>query len=170
MIPASWCVRAEAREGGVRVLARDWPLAPWFSAACALPGVPLLAWSVAEGHAIEGGGAAVFVGLAAFGAWLAASRRREVTIDVGDDRVRVSGTEGWGPFARTLDRSLAVGAEVVVEPFPVPSGAPDLPDRGGDLALVAGDDRLRLARAAGPGWRDRLAPAEGVLRAALRRS
>jgi hypothetical protein len=169
VILSPWCVRVAPSGDGVRVVARDWPWAPAFAAACGAPGLALLAWSVAEGHAVEAGGAAVLCGFGAFGAWLAAARRRDLVVAAGPGGVGVRGVEGAGPFSRTVERTFPAAAEAVLEPFPVPPGAPDLPDRGGDLVLRAGETRVLLARAAGPRWRERLAvPAEAVGRALSR--
>jgi hypothetical protein len=160
-------VLAEPAPPGARVVARDWPGAPWVAVPCLAAGVPLLAWSVVAGHAIEGGGAVVFCGFGALAAWLALARRRDVVVAASADGVTVRGREGAGPFARPVDLVLPPGTCVEVVPFAVPEGAPDVPDRGGDLVLTGGGARVPLARRTGPGWREELDRAAAVLRLAL---
>ena len=167
-----WSVRVvPAGDGAVRIVARDWPWAPWFAAALALPSVPLLVWSLAEGHAIEGGGAAVLAGVAGFAAWLAMTRRRDLVVSAGPGGLVLRGTEGCPPLARAVDRKLRVpGARLVLEELSTPAGAPALPDRGGELVLVSDEGPCVLARAAGPLWRERLADAQAAVAALLGRS
>jgi hypothetical protein len=139
--------------GGVRVAARDWPFAAWTAAAGLAPGVPLVAWSLATGHWIELGGGAVFCGFGAACAYLSMTRRRDIEIRARDGRVTLSGVEGAGPFRRPAARDLAAGARLEIRPFATPAGAPDLPDRGGDLVLVAADAQVLVARRVGADWR-----------------
>ena len=160
-------VRIEAVPGGARLVARDWPLAPWLAVPLLAAGVPLLAWSVVRGHAVEGGGAIVFCGIGAFAAWLALARRRDIVVTRDAGGVRVRGREGAGPVARPVDLSLPADAVVDVRPFDVPDGAPELDDRGGDLVLRCPGARVHLARRVGPGWRGDLDDVADVLRRAL---
>lgn len=179
MIATPWSVRVVADvapqdagggTGGaraVRVVARDWPWAPWFAAPCALLGAPLLVWSVVGGHGVEAGGSIVFVAFAVFAAALSARGRRDVVV-VRDARgVRVRGTEGAAFFARPVDAVHVAGAVVAVDPFPVPPGAPDLPDRGGELVVRDGTARTVLARAAGKCGAARLSGAAREVERAL---
>jgi hypothetical protein len=151
----------------VRVVARDWPSAVWVAVPLLAAGLVLLVFAVAGGHAVEGGGAAVFLGLGLLAAWLWLGPRRDLVVAPEADLVRVRGRQGAGPLGGPVDLALPAGVLVEVEPFPVPEGAPDLPDRGGDLVLVGGGARIRLARRAGPGWREELERAAAVVRAAL---
>lgn len=160
-------VRVERTGGSARVVARDWPRAAWAACLLLAAGVPLLVWSAAEARAIEGGGALVFTAFGALSAWLALAKRRDVVVARDGGEIRVRGTEGAGPAARGVDVRLPGSAAVEVVPFAVPDGAPDLPDRGGDLVLAGGGARFRLARSAGPAWRAGLEAAAEELRAAL---
>lgn len=160
-------LRVEPVPAGARVVARDWPFAPWVAGALLAAGLPLLVWSAADRRPIEGGGALVFVGFGTFAAWLALAKRRDVVVTREGGAVRVRGREGAGPAARGVDVQLPPETVVEVVPFAVPEGAPALPDRGGDLVLAGGGSRLRLARAVGPGWLEELGRAATALRSAL---
>lgn len=165
MIPSP--VRVESVPAGARVVACDWPFAPWIAGALLLAGLPLFVWSAAERRPIEGGGAFVFVGFGTFTAWLALAKRRDVVVTREGGALRVRGREGAGPVAHGVDVEFPPETVVEVRPFTVPEGAPALPDRGGDLVLAGGGARLRLARAVGPGWLGELDRAATALRSAL---
>ncbi len=143
-------------EDGVRVEAADWPWAGWTSVVGFAPGAPLAVWSAATRHWIELGGAAVFCAFGATCAGLAMSRRRAVEIHATADGVTLAGVQGAGPFRRDVARWFGPSARVEVRPFPTPDGAPELPDRGGDLLLVGDGAEELLARSVGPGWKPRL--------------
>ena len=142
----------DAPGGGVRVVARDWPWAWWLAVPALAAGLPLVVWSAATGHGIEFGGGAVFCAFGAVCAVLAAAKRRDVVVLAGSAR----GREGAGPFARPVAFEWSGAARLEIRPFPVPDGAPDLADRGGDLRIVAPHGELRLAVRVGPGWRGEL--------------
>jgi hypothetical protein len=137
---------------GVRVVARDWPWAPWFAAPALAAGLPLMVWSAVTGHLIEFGGGLVFCAFGGVCAWLSAAKRRDVEISAAI----VRGREGAGPFAREVDVALTAPVRLNVRAFPVPEGAPDLADRGGDLVLAWPGGEFLLARRAGAGWREAL--------------
>jgi hypothetical protein len=150
---------------GVRVIARDWPSAAPVAALAALTGVPLLGWSLATSHWIEAGGAAVFCAFAAFCARLSMAHRRDLSLLASPAGVDVRGSEGCGVFRRPVESTFAAPARVDIVEFPVEPGAPDLPDRGGDLLLAAADRTMHLARRTGPSWRTDLEAARAqVLR------
>jgi len=149
--------------GGVRLRARDWPFAWWVGAPALLAGVPLVAWSTATSHWIELGGGTVFTGFGAFCAWLTLARRRDLTIRGAGGSVAVRGRDGRAP----IERDLAVPARLEIRAFPVPEGAPDLADRGGDLVLAAGGADLHLARRVGPAWRAELDAARRMVAARI---
>jgi hypothetical protein len=140
-------------DDGVRVAARDWPWALWTSAAGFAPGLPLVAWSLATRHWIELGGGVVFCAFGAACAFLALTQRRDLEIRARDGRVTLSGVLGAGPFRRQVAPDLSGAARFEIRPFETPAGAPDLPDRGGDLLIVADGAQVLVARRVGPGWR-----------------
>jgi hypothetical protein len=142
----------DADGGGVRVVARDWPWAGWLAVPALAAGLPLVGWAAVTGHGIEFGGGAVFCAFGAVCAVLAAAKRRDVVVLPGSAR----GREGAGPFARPVAFEWTGAARLEIRAFPVPEGAPDLADRGGDLVIVAPQGELRLVVRAGPGWRDEL--------------
>jgi hypothetical protein len=142
-------------EGGVRVRARDWPWAAWLAAPALAAGLALVVWSAVTAHWIELGGGAVFCAFGAVAGWLAAANRRDVV--VADGAVR--GREGAGAFARPVEFVWSGAARLEIRPFPLPGGAEDLADRGGDLVIVAPGGELRLAVRAGAAWRDELSAA-----------
>jgi len=146
---------------GVRITSCDWPWAAWTAAAALAPGVPLVAWSAATGHWIELGGGAVFCAFGAASLVLARSRRRDLSIRADGSGLSVEGTRGAPPFQDAVAQNLPGVARLEIRPFPTPEGAPDLPDRGGDLTLVAGAARVLLARRSGPDWRATLEAAGG---------
>ena len=160
-------VRVEPRTDGARLVARDWPGAPWVAVPCLAAGLPLLFWSAATVHVVEAGGAIVFCGLGAVAAWLALAKRRDLLLTRDAGAVRIRGREGAGPFARTVDVAFPPDSEFEVLGFDLPDGADDLPDRGGDLVLAGGGARLPLARRTGAGWRGDLDRAASLLRSAL---
>jgi len=143
-------------DGGVRVASCDWPWAAWTAAAALAPGVTLVAWSVPTRHWIELGGGAVFCAFGAACLVLARSRRRDLSISADRNGLSIEGTRGAAPFQDAVAQDLAGGARLEIRPFPAPAGAPDLPDRGGDLTLVAGTAQVLLARRCGPDWRQTL--------------
>jgi len=153
-------------DGGVRVRSSDWPWARWCAAAALAPGLALVLWSTATRHWIELGGGAVFC---AFGvAALAASmKRRVLDVSARRDGVAISGARGAWPLARGVAENLVGPVRVEIRPFAVPAGAPDLPDRGGDLVLVADATEVRLARRVGPGWRAALETARDLVVAGI---
>ena len=136
-------------DGGVRIVACDWPWAGWFALLTGLPALALLVWSVAGSHWVECGGAVVFCAAAATSGGLFLAKRRWVELRGGELVAR----EGAGPFARDVRHALDAPPRFEVEAFPTPDGAPELSDRGGDLLLVSGALRYPLARLVGPGWR-----------------
>jgi hypothetical protein len=165
--------------GGVTVIAREWPLAGPVGAVLLCLGLPLLGWSIADGHPVEGGGAVVFVGLGAFAAYLGCRNRRTISLVRESDSVQASGVEGAGPWRRQVHVRLSSSATprvdelcdggsgaaaVAASPSPVP--AHDRPsDRGADLVLGDGATTIRLARGIGPGGRTQVAAAaDAILR------
>jgi hypothetical protein len=146
----------ELEGGGVRLTAADWPYAAWIAAPCSLMGAPLLVWSALHGKAIEAGGALVFCAFAAVAAWLGRAKRRALVLRAAQGGARVEGREGAWPFARPVAVDVAGPIAWEVVAFPVPPGAPQIPDRGGDLVLRGGAQGVHLARAVGPRWEERL--------------
>jgi hypothetical protein len=142
----------DAGDGAVRVRACDWPWAAWLAVPPLAAGLPLVVWSAANSHWIELGGGLVFVAFGALSAGLTAARRRDVVLSASSLR----GREGAGPFARDVSVAWSGTARLDVRAFARPEGAPDLPDRGGDLVLVAAGEERLLARRAGRGWRETL--------------
>ena len=142
--------------GGVRVIAQDWPRAAPVAALAALAGLPLLVWSLATSNWIEAGGAAVFCAFAAVSGRLAMAHRRDLSLTASPGGVDVRGSEGCGVCRRPVGLTLAAPARLEIAAFPAEPGAPELPDRGGDLVLAAADLRLLLARRTGPSWRAEL--------------
>jgi len=140
-------------DDGVRVAARDWPWAAWTAAAGLAPGIPLVAWSIATRHWIELGGGAVFCAFGAACAFLALTQRRDLEIRTRGGRVALSGVLGAGPFRRQVAPDAPGAARFEIRPFPTPEGAPELPDRGGDLLIVGVRTQVLVARRVGPGWR-----------------
>jgi hypothetical protein len=160
-------VRADG-PGAMRVVASDWPLAALLGGAILLPGLAVLVWSIVDGHAVEGGGAVVFVAMGLFALRLGMRHRRELTITRDGTGLRVCGVEGAGPWRRGLDLRLGGSAAARVDPLP---GAADartadgacLPDRGGDLVLSDGVLSVRIARGVGPAGTAQLAAARAAL-------
>ena len=146
----------EAGDGGVRVSARDWPWATWTAAAGLVPGAPLLLWSLATRHWIELGGGAVFCAFGAACVFIARTRRRDFEIGSGLGGVSITGQRGAWPFERFVAQDLPGPVRIEIRPFAVPAGAPDLPDRGGDLLLVADRAQVLLVRRVGADWRGHL--------------
>ncbi len=142
----------DAGDGAVRVRACDWPWAAWLAVPPLATGLPLVVWSAATGHWIELGGGLVFTAFGALCGWLAAARRRDVVLGATSLR----GREGAGPFARAVEATWTGAARLDVRPFACPEGAPDLPDRGGDLVVVTPEGEHLLARRAGREWRETL--------------
>ena len=144
-------------DGGVRLKACDWPWAAWFGAALLAPGAALVLWSLAAPrHWIEFGGGAVFCAFGAAALGVSRTRRRAIDISAGLDGVSINGTVGAWPFVRHIVQDLAGDVRIEIRPFAVPQGAPDLPDRGGDLLLVSAAAVVLLSRRVGPGWRGHL--------------
>ena len=155
---------------GVRLRASDWPWAGALAVPAALAGLPLLVWSLATGNWIEAGGAAVFCAVAAVSAVLCLAARRDLTLRAAGARIEVRGSQGAGPFRREVafDLDGPVAAEVFA--FALAAGAPDLPDRGGDLVLVAGSQTLHLARRTGSRWRGDLEAARARVKERIPRT
>jgi hypothetical protein len=149
----------DSGDGAVRLRAADWPWAGLFAVPALVAGLPLVVWSAATGHWIELGGGAVFCAFGATCGWLALAKRRDV--EVRAESVR--GREGAWPFGREAAARWAGQASLSLRPFPVPGGAPDLDDRGGDLVIAAGDHEILLARRVGPEWRAELEAARAHL-------
>lgn len=144
------------KEGVVRVAACDWPWAAWTAAAALAPGVPLALWSIGTGHWIEFGGAAVFCVVGVASALLALGRRRDLEIASGRSGVSVRGRRGAWPLAAPVEEDVEGPVRIEIRPFATPAGAPELPDRGGDLVLVGRTSEILLSRLVGAGWRARL--------------
>lgn len=156
------------RTGGSAVLhAVEWPRAAWVAVPALAAGTPVAVWGALTGRAIEAGGGAVLAAVGALAAWLALSRRRDVVVARDGADVCVRGVEGAWPFRRAVDLRLPPSTQVAVVAFARPKGAPDVPDRGGDLVLAAPGANVRIARCVGPGWRVRLDAAAADLRRAL---
>ncbi len=149
MRPGAFLEVAELPGGGVRVDARDWPHAVWLAVPCLLAGLPLVLWSLVEGHAVELGGGAVFTGMGLFCVWLARSKCRSVELRATAAGAHFVADEGARPWRRRDARALGGPVDVTVADFATPEGAPDLPDRGADLVLTAEGFRYVLVRAAG---------------------
>src|SRR5436305_385996 len=89
-------------DGGVRVVACDWPYAVWLAVPLFAAGVPLALWSAKETKWVELGGALVFCAFGAFCVALSLAQRRDFELLVGLDGVSLSGFRGGGPFAKLV--------------------------------------------------------------------